>query len=88
MTPTIVLITGNFSNSVKFGGKGQIPQLGSNSVARRKLWALVKQPQMCIHSFTHYVMSADSRNHSVSEMDLFTCWDNQIQVQINNWQYQ
>ena len=32
ITPTIVLITGHFSNSaelLRFGGKGQIPRLGS-----------------------------------------------------------
>jgi len=48
ISPTIVLITGHFSNSAKFRGNGKIlRQLkgkfrGSarNSVARGKLWAL------------------------------------------------
>jgi len=35
-TPTIVLITGHFSNSAKFCGKGQITRLGSKFRGPRK----------------------------------------------------
>jgi len=40
ITPTIVLITGHFSNSAKFRGNNEIPRQGANSVA----WLEIPRP--------------------------------------------